>query len=93
MTIDPASGSGNGQSYIPPFPHRPASDLSPLSLLRGAQRNLLTIWPEKAFDWEFFGGRMLLQHVFIANSPDTVQAVFVDRAENYERNSAMRSSR
>ncbi len=74
-------------SYIPPFPHRPKSDLSPLSLLRGARNNLLTIWPEKAFDWEFFGGRMLLRHVFIANSPDTVQAVFVDRAANYERKS------
>ncbi len=61
--------------------------LSPFSLLRSAHGNLLSIWPEKAFDWEFFGGRMLLQHVFIANSPDTVQAVFVDRAENYERKS------
>ena len=27
---------------------------------------------------------MLLQHVFVASSPDTVQAVFVDRAANYE---------
>ena len=73
--------------YIPPFPPRPKADLSPLSLLRVAHGNLLEIWPEKAFDWEFFGGRMLLQHVFIANSPDTVQAVFVDRAANYERKS------
>ncbi len=30
---------------------------------------------------------MLLQHVFVANSPDTVQAIFVDRAANYERKS------
>ena len=74
-------------SYTPPFPPRPKSELSPLALLRGAHNNLLTIWPDKAFDWQFFGGRMLLQHVFVANSPDVVQAVFVDRAANYERKS------
>ena len=84
-TATPADPGAPG--YVPPYPPRPKTDLSPLSLLRGAYSNLLTIWPDKAFDWQFFGGRMLLQHVFVANSPDTVQAVFVDRAANYERKS------
>ena len=74
-------------SYVPPFPPRPAGDLSPLSLLRNARGNLLSIWSDKAFDWQFFGTRLFLQHVFIANSPDTVQTVFVDRADIYERKS------
>jgi cytochrome P450 len=73
--------------YVPPFPPRPEQDLSPLSLLRHARRNLLSIWPAKAFDLEFFSTRVLLQPVFITNSPDTVQAVFVDRAENYHSKS------
>ena len=74
-------------TYVPPFPPRPKSDLATLALLRNARRNFLSIWPDKAFEWQFFGTRVFLQNVFIANSPDTVQTVFVDRAANYERKS------
>ena len=74
-------------SYTPPFPHRPATDLPPLTLIRNARSNLLSVWPVKAFEWQFFSTRLFLQRVFVANSPDTVQAVFVDRAANYERKS------
>ena len=73
--------------YVPPFPLRPLHDLSPLSLIRRARKNLLSIWPARAFELQFFGSRVLTQHVFIANSPDTVQAVFVDRAENFQSKS------
>jgi cytochrome P450 len=73
--------------YVPPFPPRLEQDLSPLSLIRNARKNLLSIWPASAFEMQFFGGRILLQHIFVCNSPDTVQAVFVDRAANYHSKS------
>lgn len=74
-------------SYVPPFPPRPLHDLSPFALIRNARKNLLSIWTASAFEMQFFGSRVLTQHVFIANSPDTVQAVFVDRADNYHSKS------
>ena len=74
-------------SYVPPYPPRPSHDLSTLALIRSARRNLLSIWPAKAFEMQFFGSRLLAQHVFVANSPDTVQAVFVDRTDNYHSKS------
>lgn len=75
------------RSYTPPFPYRPKSDLPIYQLLRYARSNLLAIWPESAFRLQLFGIRIFRQHVVIVNSPDTVKAVFVDKAENFERKS------
>ena len=74
-------------SYTPPFPHRPKSDLPIYQLVRFARNNLLAIWPESAFKLQLFGARVFRQHIFIANYPDIVKTVFVDRADNYERKS------
>lgn len=73
--------------YVPPYPPRHRTEPGPLALIRRARFNLLDIWPEQAFGWQFFGGRLLLRHVFVANSPDTVQHVFVERADNYQAKS------
>jgi len=73
--------------YVPPYPPRHRTEPGPLALVRRARSNLLDIWPEQAFGWQFFGGRLFLRHVFVANSPDTVQKVFVERADNYQAKS------
>ena len=75
------------KSFTPPFPYRPKSDLPVYQLLRYARSNLLAIWPESAFRLQLFGIRLFRQHVIIVNSPDTVKAVFVDKAHNFERKS------
>ena len=87
MASAPAATAAAHPPYVPPFPPRHQREPGPLALIRRARTNLLDIWPEQAFRWQFFGGRVLLRHVFIANSPDTVQAVFVDRAANYQSKS------
>ena len=80
--------AASAPTYTPPYPPRPKTDLSTLSLITKGRRNFLAVWPEKAFEWQFFGAQILSKKVFVTNSPDTVQTVFVDRADNYERKSA-----
>lgn len=73
--------------FIPPYPKRHEKDLNPLQVLYYARKDLLSIWPEEAFSWEFMHEKILKQHVFVANSPDTVKHVFVTNHANYERKS------
>jgi cytochrome P450 len=87
MPASKAEALSSYPSYTPPFPTRWEKTLPVWSLLTHARRNLLSIWPEQAFDWEFFGTRLFLQRVFVANSPDVVQTVFVERAANYHSKS------
>ena len=73
--------------FIPPYPKRHAKDLNPLQVLYYAKRDLLSIWPEAAFHQEFMSEKILKQHVFVANSPDTIRHIFVTNHQNYERKS------
>src|SRR5258706_7138629 len=73
--------------FVPPYPYRPTRPLSAASLLRGLTRNFLAVWPEIAFDYEFFSTRLLSRHVFICNSPDTVTYAFVANNAQFERKS------
>jgi cytochrome P450 len=82
-----ASPAAGHPPYIPPYPHRWAKAPPVWTLLSLARRNLLSIWEEKAFDYQFFGANLFLQPVFVANSPDVVQTVFLERAANYHSKS------
>lgn len=75
--------------FIPPYPKRHQKLLNPLSLLRLARNDLLSVWSEDAFNFQFMGRKVFNQHVFIANHPDIVKYVFVDQNSNYERKSPM----
>ena len=75
--------------FIPPFPHRHAAPLNPVQILYLARKDLLSIWPEAAFNYQFMSRKIFNQHVFIANHPDIVKYVFVDNNHNYERKSPM----
>lgn len=64
---------------------------NPLRILLSARRNLLEAWPEEAYGAKAFDFRLLNQHYFVCNSPDTVRRVFLEEHENYDRKSpAMR---
>ncbi len=74
----------------PPIPVRPTPLASPpgaLKILRLARRDLLSFWPESAYRMQFFGRKVLRRWMFVANSPDTVEHVFVARHEIYQRKS------
>ena len=59
----------------------------PLKLLWMLRKDLLSIWPESAYEEEFFGGPVMKKHMYVANSPDTVEHVLVKNNDNYERKS------
>jgi len=47
--------------------------------------NFLGIWSQKAFEYEFFSTRLLSRTVYVCNSPDTIEQLFVERAASVER--------
>jgi len=59
----------------------------PLSLLWKLRKDLLSIWPESAYREQFFGGPVMRQHMYVANSPDTVEHVLVRNNDIYQRKS------
>ena len=52
-----------------------------------ARRNLLQIWPDKAYRAKSLDFRLLNQHYLVCNSSDTVRQVFLDAHDNYDRKS------
>ncbi len=73
--------------FIPPYPERPEKPLPPLSSLRLARHNVLAIWEQRCFEWEFFSTRLLSRMVFVCNSPDTVERAFIQHHESFARKS------
>ncbi len=73
--------------FIPPYPKRHTKEINPFQALYYAQQDLLSIWDEESFEVEFMHRKILKQNVFIANSPDLVRYIFVEKKDNYERKS------
>ena len=69
--------------FKPPYPDRPKKQLNPLKALYFARKNLLSIWPEFAFNKEFMHFKVLKQNIFIVNSPETIRQVFIEKGMNY----------
>ncbi len=73
--------------FTPPFPKRHKKEINPFQALYYAKNDLLSIWEESSFSDEFTSQKILKQHVFVANSPDTIRYVMVENKDNYERKS------
>jgi cytochrome P450 len=71
--------------FVPPYPPRSREPLGPLAILRTARRNLLAVFEEKSFEYQFFGVRVLNRMLFICNSPDTVAQAFIALHDSFER--------
>jgi cytochrome P450 len=69
--------------FVPPYPERPSTTLSMFTTLRFARRNLLAIWEQGCFEWEYFSTRLLTRVLFFCNSPDTVERAFIEQHENF----------
>jgi cytochrome P450 len=74
-------------SYIPPFPPRPNKALPVREILRRSKHNFISIWEDKAFEYQTMATRILARQVVICNSPDTVQQAFVNNNASFERKS------
>ena len=73
--------------YIPPFPPRHTGRLPLPELLRRARRNFLEVWSADQFAQDAIATRVLAQPILVCNSPETVQAAFIDEAAALERKS------
>lgn len=74
--------------FIPPYPIRASGKLGSLDTLKLARQDLLSIWPEKAFDRQFLSIKLVNRSVFIANHPQIVRHVFVTHHANYNKKSS-----
>ena len=75
--------------FIPPFPVRHSKTLGPLDTIKYAHRDILSIWPETAFDRQFIVTKIINRSIFIANHPDLVRHVLLTNHANYARKSAL----
>ena len=73
--------------FIPPFPPRLKAPPSILELLRSRTLDFLSIWEEKAFEYQTMSMQLLARQIFICNSPDSVHHAFIAQAESFERKS------
>ena len=73
--------------FIPPFPKRHETALSPLEMLKFARRDLLSIWTEQSFSVQFYATKIITRPVFLVNCPEVVRHVFVTNNANYEKKS------
>ena len=71
--------------FVPPYPERPREPLAPFAMFTTARRNLLAIFEDKCFEYEFFSTRLLNRRVFVCNSPDTVAQAFIALHESFQR--------
>lgn len=75
-------------SFLPYFPPRMARPPSVFRRLALARRNLLSIWEEDAFQYEFASAAILRRRIFLCNCPEAVQFAFSSNNASFERKSA-----
>lgn len=63
-----------------------------LSYLRQLGRNSLAVWPEGAYEEDFLVRDIPCHRAYYANSPDSVQHVLLDHADNYVKSPLLRRS-
>lgn len=96
MSIDPdgdptAAGPGRTgptpAAFVPARPEPLARTPSPLSLVRRARRDLLSIWSENMYRRDMASARILGRQIVVANCPDAVRHVMFTHNARYERKS------
>src|SRR5476651_1034737 len=75
--------------FIPPFPYRFPQEPSIWQRLKAGRRNLIGIWAEAAFEYDFVWMKVFAQRVFVCNTPETVQYAFNARNSVFERKSPL----
>ena len=71
--------------FIPPYPKRHKKTLGPIDMLKYIRRDVLSIWPEDAFNKQFMSFKIINRSIFIANHPDVVRYILSTNHDNYQR--------
>jgi cytochrome P450 len=53
-----------------------------------ARRNFLSVWPDECFHFEMFRMPLLMRTMYVCNSPDTVEKLFIEHHQSFERKSS-----
>lgn len=75
--------------FIPPYPPRLKLKGGALETLYLARKDLLSIWGEDAFQFQFRERKVLNRYVFIANCPEVVRYVLVTQHAVYQQKSSL----
>ncbi|SJZ70306.1 Cytochrome P450 [Enhydrobacter aerosaccus] len=73
--------------FIPPYPYRFPHEPSIWQRLKACRKNLIGMWAEGAFDYDFVSTQVFKQRIFVCNTPETVQYAFNTRNAAFERKS------
>jgi cytochrome P450 len=84
---NPPATAGAAGHFVPPYPERPAEPLPLYRMIALGRRNLLAIFDQRSFEYQFFATRVLNRRVFVCNSPDTVAQAFITMHESFQRKS------
>jgi cytochrome P450 len=72
--------------FIPPFPPRLPKTPSAFERVRLGRRNLLAVFEEAAFEYEFVSMKFG-REIFLCNTPESVQFAFSTHHDSFERKS------
>jgi len=75
--------------FTPPFPERHKTEPSAIKAIFQARQDLLSIWTENSFHFEFMSQQFFKRKIFIANDPRIVKEVFVTKHHIYEKKSPL----
>lgn len=73
--------------FTPKYPERHKTNPSAFKAVLQARQDLLSIWTEDAFKFEFMSQQILKQKIFIVNDPKLVKEVLVTKHHIYEKKS------
>jgi cytochrome P450 len=73
--------------FVPPYPERLTKMPSPWERVRLGRKNLLAVFEEEAFTYEFRSMKLLGRDVFLCNTPQAVQFFFGTHNYSFERKS------
>lgn len=74
--------------YIPPRPAYPPKAPSLPGFLRAVRTNLLSMWPDYAYEREIFVSHVLGRPQMLLNAPEAIHRVLVENPANYRRSPA-----
>jgi cytochrome P450 len=73
--------------FVPPYPKRLTKMPSPWERVRLGRKNLLAVFEEEAFSYEFRSMKLLGRDIFLCNTPKSVQFFFSTHNDSFERKS------